>query len=241
MSKDVIELYHWVDTRSFRPLWLLEELGIEYKLIRTPIQSQLLWHDRARKSLSDRGELKDSNGDVIELMDNHSRSYLNLNPGGTLPTLKYNDHVMWEAGAICMYLCDMNPESGLSPDVSSLYRTEYLKWMFYVTSTMEYPLVDLFLHTKMLPKEKRRQSVVEYSLERYKKILVIINNSMHGNNPMMAQRPYMIGHEFSVVDIMVSSTLNWFPELLYDFPHLQSYVNRCIDRPSFQDAIDKNE
>jgi glutathione S-transferase len=212
MSKDVIELYHCTDTRSFRPLWLLEELGIEYQL--TPINI-----------------FGDGKTD---------RDYLTLNPNASVPTLKYNNNVIWEAGAICMYLCDMNPESGLSPDVSSLYRSEYLKWMFYVTSTMEYPLVDLFLHSKLLPKEKRRQSVVEYSLERYKKILVVINNSMNGNNPMMVQRPYMIGHEFSVVDIMVSSTLNWFPELLHEFPHLKSYVDRCINRPSFQEAIEKN-
>jgi glutathione S-transferase len=212
MSKDVIELYHCTDTRSFRPLWLLEELGIEYQL--TPINI-----------------FGDGKTD---------RDYLTLNPNASVPTLKYNDHVIWEAGAICMYLCDMNPDSGLSPNVSSLYRPAYLKWMFYVTSTMEYPLVDLFLHSKMLPKEKRRQSVVEYSLERYKKILVVINNSMHGKDPMMVERPYMIGHEFSVVDIMVSSTLNWFPELLSDFPHLESYVNRCIDRPSFQEAFEKN-
>ena len=55
----MIDLHHCVSARSFRPLWLLEELGIPYRLHMPPFPPRV-----------------------------HARDYLARNPLGTVPLLE---------------------------------------------------------------------------------------------------------------------------------------------------------
>jgi len=68
----MIELYHCVSARSFRPLWALEELGAPYQLRMLPFPPRAL-----------------------------QRSYLALNPLGTVPLLLDGDTRMTESSAMC--------------------------------------------------------------------------------------------------------------------------------------------
>ena len=52
----MITLYHCADARSFRPLWALEELALDYELKMLPFPPRM-----------------------------HDRSYLQINPLGTIP------------------------------------------------------------------------------------------------------------------------------------------------------------
>ena len=65
--------------RSDRVRWLIEELGLEYK-------------DHY---------LKRKNGDL------NSPRYLALNPTGRVPTIVDNGKVIYESGAICLYLINI--------------------------------------------------------------------------------------------------------------------------------------
>ena len=53
-----MKLYHCTDARSFRPLWTLEELGLDYELVNMPFPPRALYP-----------------------------GYLAINPLGTVPTL----------------------------------------------------------------------------------------------------------------------------------------------------------
>jgi glutathione S-transferase len=72
----LIQLFHSMSARSFRPLWMLEELGQPYELIMLPFPPRTL-----------------------------SRSYLAINPLGTIPFLIDGQTRMSESAAICQYLC----------------------------------------------------------------------------------------------------------------------------------------
>ena len=196
-----MKLYHCPKTRSVRPLWLLEELGVPYQL----------------QTIS-----------VFE-GEGQTQNYLAINPGGTVPTLDDDGTIIYEAGAICLYLTDKYPEKQLAPAINTPLRGLYYQWMFYVPATMEWPLVNIFLHTAMLEEEKRRPAVVEDSKERFKKIATNINTALTAND-------YILGDKFSTADIMIGSTLLWFPELLEGFEPLQDYTERLLTRPAFQKA-----
>ena len=155
--------------------------------------------------------------------------YLKLNPGGSVPTLDDDGTIIYEAGAICMHLTDRHPEKKLAPLINTPLRSHYYQWMFYVPATMELPLVNIFLHTSLLEESKRRPAIVEDSKERFKKIAANINTSLNGNN-------YILGDQFSTADIMIGSTLLWFPELMEGFEPLQDYTERLLARPAFQKA-----
>ncbi|MGR9073833.1 MAG: glutathione S-transferase family protein, partial [Gammaproteobacteria bacterium] len=101
-----MKLYHCPHTRSVRPLWLLEELGADYEIETVDIF---------------KGE-----GQKI--------SYKAINPNGSVPTLD-DGTIIYEAGAICLYLADKYPEAGLAPAINSTERAKYYQWMFYVPGT----------------------------------------------------------------------------------------------------------
>ena len=68
----MITLYHCVSARSFRPLWLLEELGLSYRLNMLPFPPRSL-----------------------------ARSFLQENPLDTVPLLVDGATRMTESSAMC--------------------------------------------------------------------------------------------------------------------------------------------
>ena len=71
----MITLYHCDAARSFRPLWMLEELELPYELKMLPFPPRVF-----------------------------AKDYLALNPLGTIPYLIDGDTGMTESSAICHYL-----------------------------------------------------------------------------------------------------------------------------------------
>ena len=201
-----MKLYHHPHTRSFRPLWLLEELQTPYELVDIKIFQ---------------GEGKKEN-------------YLQINPYGKVPTLDDNGTILYEAGAICMYLTDKFAEKGLAPAMNTPERGLYYQWMFFAPATMEPPLMNIFLHTKLLPEEERLPQLVEPSTKQFHKIAKNLNQVMKG-------RSYLLGEQFTTADIMIASTLQWFPEFMDDRSNLQDYVSRISERPAYQRAQINNE
>ncbi len=198
-----MKLYHCPQTRSFRPLWLLEEIQIDYE-----IELVDIFH----------GAGKDS-------------AYLGVNPYGKVPTLDDNGLIIYEAGAICMYLTDRYGEQ-FAPSVDSPARGMYYQWMFFVPATLEPPLMNIFLHSKFLPEDQRLAVLVEQG----KKQFHLLANNI---NRVLQDRLYLLGEQFSTADIMLASTLQWFPDLLDGHPDLQSYADRLTHKPAYQRAITK--
>ena len=201
-----MKLYHHPHTRSFRPLWLLEELQVPYELIDIDI-----FHGEGR-----------------------TESYRQINPYGKVPTLDDDGTVIYEAGAICLYLADKFVEKNLAPALNTPERGLYYQWMFFAPGTMEPPLMNIFLHSKLLPEEERIPILVEQGVKQFNKIADNLNQTIE-------KKPYLLGDQFSTADIMVSSTLQWFPDFLDDRPELKAYVNRNSERPAYQRAQEHNQ
>ena len=113
-------LHHAPKTRSFRILWLLEELGADYAII---------LHEIAQGT-------------------HKTPAFLALNPDGKLPVLE--DHgpagdwtgmVICESAAICAYLGDALP-SPLTPAIGTPERAIYATYLAYGAAAMEPALMD---------------------------------------------------------------------------------------------------
>lgn len=105
----MIMLYHAPGTRSFRVLWMLEELGVPYEL-------QML---------------------DLEQQEQKSAPFLELNPMGKVPTLVDGTTKLTESAAICAWLADRFPEKGLAPAMDATARPDYLRWMFFAPGCVE--------------------------------------------------------------------------------------------------------
>src|SRR5262249_45710621 len=71
----MITLYHCIGARSFRPLWMLEELKLPYELKMLPSPPRVF-----------------------------AKEYLALNPLGTIPFMIDGETKMTESSGICHYL-----------------------------------------------------------------------------------------------------------------------------------------
>lgn len=88
--------------------WLLEELGLSYKL-----------------------ELMQFGGNI------KSAGFLKLNPMGKVPAIKHGDVVVTEGAAICAYLADQFADKKLAPAPVSPERGAYYRWLFFAAGPLE--------------------------------------------------------------------------------------------------------
>lgn len=131
-----MKLYHCRNARSFRALWALEELGLEYELINMPFPPRTAFP-----------------------------GYLDINPLGTVPTLIDNGVTLTESSAICHYLAETHQPNTLRLDPSEAEYGGYLNWLFRSDATLTFPLAIIMRYTRLEPPERRLpQAAEDYSI-----------------------------------------------------------------------------
>lgn len=109
-----ITLFHAPQSRSFRILWFLEELGAPYRLV--PLNLRL-------------GEHK-------------SPEMLARNPMGKVPVVEVDGVPVWETPAIVAHLSDLHPQAALAPAPGTPARAAYYRWLSFGTAVMEPAFMD---------------------------------------------------------------------------------------------------
>lgn len=188
-------LYYAPATRAGRPRWLLEELAVPYHLHRVDYTA---------------GEQKQD-------------AYKAIHPLGKLPALRDGDMVMFESGAICMYLADKFADRGLAPPIGSPLRGPYLQWMFFVGAELESGIIDFY--------KARDDDGKQVAREHFQRRAQVVSDALTG-------RDYMLGAEFSAADVMVGAVLGWArgAGLLDGWPVLLDYGRRVGGRPAARRA-----
>jgi glutathione S-transferase len=131
-----LKLYHCKAARSLRPLWMLEELGLDYDLTVLPFPPRVLQKD-----------------------------YLAINPLGTIPYFEDGNVRMTESSAITHYLAEKyGPAKGktdlfVAPDESDYGR--YLNWMFFSDATLTFPQTIVLRYTQLEPQDRRIPQAAE--------------------------------------------------------------------------------
>jgi glutathione S-transferase len=128
----MIELYHCIDARSFRALWALEELGLEYRLHLLPFPPRLL-----------------------------APAYLEINPLGTIPLMIDGDVRMTESAAIPQYLATRHGPSPLAVDVSEPDYGLWLDWLHRSEATLTFPQTIVLRYTRLEPEERRNKQAAD--------------------------------------------------------------------------------
>ncbi|WP_316013515.1 glutathione S-transferase family protein [Roseobacter sp. HKCCA0434] len=143
----------------------------------------------------------------------------NPHPEGKVPYLVHGEDGIRERGAIIIYLTDLFPDSGLGRPVGHLQRGTFLGWLFYYQGVIEPVLVLDFtgLDHPALTATFRDRGAVMARLEE-----------------ALADGPYLLGAEYSAVDLLISGAFHWFPDLLTGHPAVKAWADRCADRPALK-------
>lgn len=124
-------LHHCVSARSFRPLWMLEELGQPYELRIWPFPPRVL-----------------------------ARDFLELNPLGTVPLFVHGNTRMTESAAICQYLADRHGGGAYAVPASDPAYGAYLNWLHMSDATLTFPQTLVLRYGRFEPEERRQPQVV---------------------------------------------------------------------------------
>ena len=131
-SSDLIELYHCHDARSFRALWALEELGLDYRLHALPFPPRVL-----------------------------APEYLALNPLGTIPLMIDGEVRMTESAAIPQYLATRYGPSPLAVEVMEADYGLWLDWLHRSEATLTFPQTIVLRYTQLEPEARRLQQAAD--------------------------------------------------------------------------------
>ncbi len=120
--------------------------------------------------------------------------YVKLNPNRRVPTLTYDDQVVWEAGAIMIHLCDRHPEKGMAPAPDDPMRARFYQWMFYMASTV-HPFGKNYNYAHRYSTEAAHiPAIKEKAIENLAEIYGRIEEALEPG-------PYALGERYSAADI----------------------------------------
>jgi len=169
----------------------------------------------------------------IDLLKGEGRSpqYLKINPSGKVPALRDGDLLLTESAAIVTYIGELYPETLLCPKPGTPERALYFQWCFFATTELEQPLWTIAKHTFALPESWRVPQVIETARKEFAMALLVLETGL-------ADKPYILGENFTAADILLSLTLSWAKkaEVLLPSDGIAAYMERTLTRPALARA-----
>jgi glutathione S-transferase len=131
----MMTLYHCMSARSFRPLWMLEELGLAYELKMLPFPPRQL-----------------------------ERGFLDLNPLGTVPAFLDGGALMTESAAICQYLAARHSPGAMNVEAHEPAFGSYLNYLHFGEATLTFPQTLVLRYGRFeLPDRLQPQVAEDYT------------------------------------------------------------------------------
>jgi glutathione S-transferase len=201
-----ISAFKWVPdfaqglVRDMRARWALEEAGLPY-----------------RTRLLDQG-------------DQDKPDYRALQPFGQVPILEDDGLVLFESGAIVLYVGERS-ETLLPKEQQA--RARATQWLIAALNSiepfvMDVARIDIFYADQEWAK-LRRPGAVEF-----------VQRRLAALSKVLGDKPYLDGDRFTAGDLMMTTVLRILrhTDIVTGDKRLAAYVARCTARPAFQRALD---
>jgi glutathione S-transferase len=145
-----MKLYYVPRTRSMRPRWVLEELGLPYELVRLDPK---------------KGETR-------------TPEHLARQPLGHVPVLEDGDVRVFESMAICLYLAERYGEGRLLPPAGTAARAAVYQWLFFGVTEIEAPLNALAAATWGKAEAEWDRAAAAAASERVVRALAVVDAAL---------------------------------------------------------------
>ncbi len=128
-----MKLWHCAGSRSLRPLWALEEMGLDYEVHAMPFPPRIF-----------------------------EREYLEVNSLGTIPYFVDGDVTMTESAGICQYLVDRYQRYDFGLPADHPEYGDYLNWLHHSDATLTFPQTIVLRYTVLEPTESKKAVAEDY-------------------------------------------------------------------------------
>jgi len=151
----MIKVYGISTSRTLRPLWLLEEIGIPYEQV--PVDFR-------------RGENRDS-------------GFLAINPNGKLPALVDGDLVLFESMAINLYLARKYGGTLYPDNEADIALTDM--WSFWVMSEVEHDLLTVLFNRRIYAEVDRDPGRANRAEQRLQGPFKVLDQALEGSEYLL--------------------------------------------------------
>jgi len=215
----VITVHHLENSQSIRILWLLEELGVEYRIEH---------YQRNKKSSLAPPEFKI------------------LHPVGTSPIITDGDLVLPESNAIIEYILDKYGDKGLVPELGTTERVRYLYWLHAAQGSIV-PLMYMQLVfsrlTGRVPFVIR--PIIKMVVAKTNKSFLQpkINDVLTHIECSLSESTWFAGERFTVADIVMGYCMEVAAVrcgMDSRYPYAQGFLTRMRKRDAYKIALEKN-
>ncbi|MRW86928.1 glutathione S-transferase [Pseudoduganella sp. FT26W] len=215
----MIVVHHLNNSRSQRVLWLLEELGLEYEIVR---------YQRDPKTMLAPPELK------------------KIHPLGKSPVITDNGIVVAESGAIAEYLIDTYGNGRLIPPAGTEERRRWTYFLHYAEGSAMAPLLMklIFDRVETSPAPFFVKPIARAIAGKVKGSYILPQIAMHLDylEGELGKSEWFAGNDFTAADIQMSFPLEAASArggLDASRPKLAAYLKRIHSRPAFQRALER--
>ncbi len=159
--------------------------------------------------------------------DQFKAAYLAVNPNGKVPAIDDNGTIVFDSNAILLYLAEKTGK------FLPANRAELLSWLMFVATGVG-PFFGQAVHFKHFAPEKIEYAHNRYQFEAQRHLGVL--------NDRLANRRYMVGDSYSIVDMDVWGWVRMTNFILGDeafakFPHVKRLHDEVSARPAVARAI----
>ena len=213
----MLTVHHLNNSRSQRVLWLLEELGVPYEIVRYQRQPNM----RAPAEL------------------------YAVHPLGKSPVITDQGNTIAESGAIVEYIIDTYGEGRLIPPAKTPERLRYTYWLHYAEGSAMPPLFLKLLFT-LMPKRAPallRPLVRKVSNQALTSLVnPLLKQHMAFWEAELEKSQWFAGDEFTAADIQMSFPLEGGAAragLEQGHPKAMAFLDRIHARPAYIRALEK--
>ena len=215
----MITVHHLDHSRSQRILWLLEELGLPYRV-----------------------EVYKRGSDLLAPPELKA-----VHPLGKAPVIEDSrlpGRPIAETGAIMDYLLTQYGRGHLVPPVGTAARLDYGYWMYAAEGSFMTPLLLKLITDRIGPASPFLVRPVAAGIARsLRKLLVTPNLEAHIRlwEDALAKSEWFAGDAFTAADIMMSFPVEAAAERAGagDRPHIKAWLERIHRRPAYRRALDR--
>ena len=220
-KSEVIVVHHLEYSQSFRIVWLLEELDMEYEL-----------------------KTYERNADKRAPQD-----YKDVSPLGTSPTITQGDFALSESNAIVEYILDRTDHDTakqMRPQLGSPERTNYLLWFHLIPGSLQSMLSLDSVFRVMMSKLFFPLNLIlgfVFGALQEKMILPRLRTIMHLAEVQLSTSEYLAGSTLTAADIVAiysfDSAMFKYPEFVEQYLAVQQWLERIKSRPKLKSAQEK--
>ncbi len=157
-----LKIYGIAASRTSRPLWVAQELGLDYQHI----------------------------AQVYEGGATRTPEFLALNANGHIPVIDDDGIIVWESMACALYLAERFQAADGSSLAAQNHaeRAEILRWTFWVVTECEKDALSFLMHRVAMAEERRKPELALQADRRLAPVLQVLEQHLQGRSYIAGER-----------------------------------------------------